>query len=187
MTTGVVFVHGAGAGAHREDQRLVDDLAQELGPGFTITYPAMPDEEDPRFGPWGDLLAEVMPEPGGDLVLVGHSFGASVLLKTVAAAEVPDQIVGLFLLATPFWGGDGWRYEGFETLEVSPELASHLPEGLPIFLYHCRDDEIVPFEHLDMFSRVLPQATPRRFGDGGHQLVDRIPVVARDMRLVTDG
>lgn len=187
MAIDVLFVHGAGAGAHREDRGLVDGLKRELGPDFDFSYPPMPAEDDPAYGPWRDVLIEVIREPTPELVLVGHSFGASVLLKTLATTAVHDRIVGLFLLATPFWGGDGWRYEGFETLEVSPELASRLPEGLPIFLYHCRDDEIVPFEHLDLFSRLLPQAEPRQLGDGGHQLIGQLPVVARDVRLVAIG
>ena len=38
-------------------------------------------------------------------------------------------------------------------------FASRLPNGLSVFLYHSRDDEVVPFAHLALYSERLAQAT----------------------------
>lgn len=37
-----------------------------------------------------------------------------------------------------------------------------LPSGMPVFLYHGRADEVVPFTTVEMYAQVLPQAIVRR-------------------------
>ena len=98
-------------------------------------------------------------------------------------AERRDEqaIAGVFLVACPFWGGDGWRYEGYEELALPPGFAAALPAGMPVYLYHCRDDATVPFDHLALYMRALPQATVRALDEGGHQLIDDLSAVARDI------
>ena len=87
----------------------------------------------------------------------------------------------MFLVACPFWGGDGWRYEGYEELALPPGFAAGLPTEMPVYLYHCRDDATVPFDHLALYAQALPQATVRAFDEGGHQLNDDLSAVARDI------
>jgi hypothetical protein len=87
----------------------------------------------------------------------------------------------VFLIACPFWGGDGWRYEGYEELALAPGFAAGLPPWTPIYLYHCRDDATVPSDHLALYAQALPQATVRAFDEGGHQLDDDLSEVARDI------
>ena len=83
-----------------------------------------------------------------------------------------------------FWGGNGWRYEGYEELALPEEPAAKLPTGASIFLYHCRDDEIIPFEHLTLYAQVLPQAAVRELDAGGHQLNNDLSEVARDIKAL---
>ena len=48
MRQQVMFIQGGGEGTHDEwDDKLVDSLARELGEGFEVRYPRMPDEETP--------------------------------------------------------------------------------------------------------------------------------------------
>jgi serine hydrolase len=60
-------------------------------------------------------------------------------------------------------------------------FAARLPAGMSIYLYHCRDDATVPFDHLALYAQALPQATVRAFNDGGHQFNDDLSAVARDI------
>ena len=48
----VLFVHGAGDGAYKEDAKLVSSLAQNLRADFEIRYPRMPNEAS-RVMPYG--------------------------------------------------------------------------------------------------------------------------------------
>ena len=50
-----------------------------------------------------------------------------------------------------------------------------------IFLYHSRDDEVVPFAHLALYAAKLPQATIRQFDEGGHQIGNDLADVAEDI------
>jgi hypothetical protein len=52
---------------------------------------------------------------------------------------------------------------------------------MPISLYHCRDDAVVPFDHLALYAQALPRATVRAFDEGGHQLNNDLSAVARDI------
>src|SRR5690242_5105609 len=126
MTGHVFFIQGAGRGAYDEDEQLADSLRRALGPRFKVHYPAMPNEDDPTYGPWRQQIEQELagvPEP---VMLVGHSAGASVLVKWLSERQDEKTIAGVFLVACPFWGGDGWRYEGYEDLELPPGFAGLL-------------------------------------------------------------
>ena len=181
MTTHVLFIQGAGLGAYEEDRRLADSLRKALGLRFEVHFPAMPNEDDAPYDQWCRQIESELAAMPGPVALVGHSVGASVLIKWLSERTGEHPIAGVFLVATPFWGGDGWRYEGYEELALPPDAAARLPKGTPVSLYHCRDDATVPFAHLELYARLLPRATARAFDEGGHQFNDDLSVVARDI------
>jgi predicted alpha/beta hydrolase family esterase len=119
-------------------------------------------------------------------ILIGHSLGGSFLLKYLSEEKIERAIAGIFLLAIPYWGGDGWRYEGYESIALRKDFASKLPRGAPIFLYHSRDDEWVPFAHLALYAAELPRATIREFDERGHQFKNDLSEVARDIKNITE-
>ena len=180
MTTQLLFVQGAGQNVHDEwDNRLVDSLARELGDGYEIRYPRLPDEADARYAAWKpELLRELNTLPYG-AVLVGHSVGGTILLHVLAEEHLKMHIAAIALIATPFIGVGGWPSD---ELEPRTDFGARLPEGTPIFLYHGTDDEIVPIDHLSLYARAIPQATIRVLDHRDHQLDNDLGVVARDIR-----
>lgn len=174
-------MQGAGRGAYDADKPLAESLRRTLGPCFAVRYPAMPNEDDAPYEQWRQQIEQELADVPGPVVLVGHSVGASVLMKWLSKRKGEKAIAGVFLAACPFWGGDGWRYEGYEELALPPGFAARLPTGTPVYLYHCRDDAIVPFDHLALYAQALPQATVRAFDEGGHQFNDDLSAVARDI------
>jgi uncharacterized protein len=56
-----------------------------------------------------------------------------------------------------------------------------LPKDMPIFLYHSRNDEVVPFAHLAMYAGRVPLASVREFEGRGHQFGDDLSEVAEDI------
>ncbi len=144
MTKHVLFIHGAGEGAYEADKKLAASLEKTLGTNYEVHFPAIVDEGNVPYEQWKPQIEQelaAMPEP---IMLVGHSVGASIVIKWLSETEVKKPIAGIFLIAAPFWGGDGWRYEGYEKLALPEGFAAKLPQGVPIFLYHSRDDEVVP-------------------------------------------
>ena len=62
------------------------------------------------------------------------------------------------------------------------DVATILPPVPHIFLYHSRDDEVVPFAHLKLYAAQLPLATVRTFDGRGHQFGNELAEVAADIR-----
>lgn len=177
-----LFIQGAGQGAYAADEKLVASLRHLLGPEYEVHYPAMLHENDADYESWKRQIAKELTTLDDPVLLLGHSVGASILLKCITESEVENTIVGIFLIATPFWGGDGWRYEGFTRLALQEGIAAKLPKSARLFLYHSRDDEIVPFTHLALYAQTLPQATIRELDGCGHQLNDDLFEVAEDIK-----
>lgn len=152
MSKQVLFVQGAGEGAHREDARLVASLEEGLGSGYEIHYPRLPNEASPDDATWMQHLWDEIERLGDGAILVGHSAGGLTLLRVLAERGLAHAIGGIFLIATPFCGEGGWD----EGCELPKDLSQRLPAEVPTILYHGRDDEIVPFAHIDQYASVLP-------------------------------
>ena len=179
METQVLFIQGAGAGAHDADRPLAESLQRALGNGYRVRYPPMPNEHDPQYPAWKAEIEARRMDVRGAMVLVGHSLGGFFLLKLLTETELPPDLVGLFLVATPFVGdSEGWRFPG---MALPKEFAGKL-DYLPTFLYHSRDDGVVPFEHLALYRSKLLRATTRVFDGQGHQFRNDLGVVADDIR-----
>jgi uncharacterized protein len=181
MKKHVLFIHGAGEGAYEADKQLAASLQHSLGPEYEVHYPAMPDEENAPYEQWKHQIEKELATMQGPIVLIGHSVGASIVIKCMSELEVKKPIAGIFLIANPFWGGNGWRYEGYEELALPKGFAARLPKGASLFLYHSRDDEVVPFAHLALYAEQLPQATVREFDGRGHQFTNDLSEVAADI------
>jgi uncharacterized protein len=178
----VLFVHGAGEGAHEEDEKMAASLREELGTPYEVRCPKMPDEDRPEYQAWKEKISEELDALDDEAILVGHSLGASILLKYLSEVGVKGPVAGVFLIAAPYWGTEDWEVDEYV---LRGDFASRLPEGLPVFFYHSRDDEWVPFRHLALYAREVPHATVREFDGRGHQFDDDLSEVARDIEGLT--
>ena len=179
MSISILFVHGGGEGAYAEDTKLVESLRTTLGDGYEVVYPQMPNEDSPDYDEWKRTILKTIAGFAGKAIVVGHSFGASILLKVLAEAAIDKPLVGIFLIAMPYWGAQDWEADVYA---LQDEFVTHLPQDTPIFLYHSRDDDIVPFAHLAMYAQKLPQATTREFDGRGHQFNNDLSEVAASIK-----
>ena len=180
MTKPILFIHGSGGeGAYAEDGILVASLQNALGSAYPVRYPKMPLEESAGYADWKAQIAREFSALDGDVILVALSVGGSILLKYLAEEQVEKPIGGLFLLATPYFGEDeNWNYP---EMNLPQDFATKLPVIPRIFLYHSRDDEVVPFAHLALYAAKLPQAIVRIFDGRGHQFGNDLAEVAEDI------
>src|ERR671916_1416631 len=178
MKKRVLFIHGGGEGAYEEDRKLAASLQDALGAAYEVRCPQMPDEDRPEYAAWRDRISQELAALSGEVILVGHSLGGSILLKYLGEEEAAKPVAGLFLVAAPFWGAEEWEVDEYAVRE---DFASKLPPELPVFLYHGRDDEVVPFAHLALYADKLPRATVRELDGRGHQLGEDLSEVARDI------
>ena len=179
MKKQVLFIQGAGDGAYEADEELVKSLQDRLGSEYNVRYPKMPDEEDQGYEVWKAQISRELAALDGEVILVGHSVGSSMLLKYLAEEKVEKPVAGIFLIAAPYWGAGGWQVDEFR---LDEGRVSKLLKALPIFFYHSRDDDIVPFTHLALHAEKFSQATVRKFDGRGHQFNNDLSEVAADIK-----
>ena len=182
----LLFVQGGGKGTHDEwDHKLVESLRQELGQDYEIHYPRMPGEDDPSYVAWKTTLERAFETLQEGAILVGHSVGATILIKVLAGQASARKFGAIFLIAAPFVGDGGWSADD---LQLPPDLGARLPEGVPIHFYHGREDEVVPPSHIELYARAVPQALVHRLAQRDHQLNNDLrDVAATILSLETSG
>ena len=180
MTKQVLFVQGGGQGVHDEwDNKLVESLQRELGTDYEIGYPRMPNEADPKYSLWKTALKKEFAKLDDGAILIGHSIGATILINVLAEQSSGLPPGGIFLIAAPFVGEGGWRSEDIESMA---NLGARLPEQWKIYFYQGSEDDTVPFAHVDLQEKGVPQAIVRRLADRDHQLNEDMSEVAADIR-----
>lgn len=184
MMRQVLFVQGGGGEYVHDawDNKLVESLRHELGPGYDIRYPRMPNEDDPQFGPWSSALRRELDDLDEGAMLVGHSIGATVLVYTLAEVPPRRPPAGIFLVSMPNIGEDGWPSDD---IKADPDLGAKFPAQASVYIYQGSADEIVPASHADLNGRAIPQAAVRKLPGRDHQLDNDMSEVAADIREVS--
>lgn len=178
MNKTVIFIHGGGEGGYEADIKLADSLRKELGDVYEVHNPQIHfNDALPDFG-WLQQIGKRISLIKEEIILVGHSFGASMLLKYLSENRVQKKIDGLFLIAPPFWrGNDDW----VQPLKLLEGFSDKLSKNIPVFFYQCKDDEEVPFDHFTLYQENIPWAVFREIASGGHQLNNDLSLVAKDI------
>ena len=173
----VLFVQGGGAGTHDDwDAALVESLQRQLGDGYDVRYPRMPDEDDPNYTAWSAAVRDELAGLADGAVVVGHSVGGTILVAALAERPPERTVAALVLVAAPFVGAGGWPGEEFE---LTGDLGTRLPHGMPVHLFHGLDDRTAPPAHADLYARAIPQAQLHLLPGRDHQLNDDLAEVAQ--------
>jgi predicted alpha/beta hydrolase family esterase len=183
MKQKVLFVHSGGTqGPHEGSSDLVTYLRQMLGGGYEVLYPKMPDPDHPEYVLWKEHLEKRIAWLDDEVILVGHSLGGSVLLKYLSEENFHKSIAGLFLVAAPYWGKRDWEVDEYV---LQKDFYAKLPHIRRIFLYHSRNDEVVPFNHLASYADKLPNAVVREFDSRRHLFSTGLPELVDDIKDLT--
>lgn len=176
----LLFIHAAGDVGYDGDIALVASLRKALGTVYKVHFPRMQTAEVPYFGAgWPKQIGEEISSIKGEVILAGHSLGASMLLKYLSENKATKNIVGIFLVAPPFWSGnEDW----VQPLKLQKNFSDKLPKDIPTFFYQCKDDDVVPFEQFILYKQKIPWAVFREVAHGGHQLNNDLTPVANDIK-----
>ena len=176
----VLFVHSAGPQGHNEgSDYLLNYLIDALGPEYRVSHPDMPDPENPHYVDWKTTIRSELAERGNELILVGHSLGASVLLKYLSEEKLHQRVMGLFLVGAVYWGKKDWVVREYILNRNFSSKLSTIPR---IFLYHSRDDEVVPVTHARYYAEEIPGAIVREFAHRGHLFGKGLPELVEDIK-----
>jgi predicted alpha/beta hydrolase family esterase len=182
MTRQILFLQGGGKGVHDAwDDKLVDSLGRELGDAFEIRYPRMPDEDDPSYARWGPAIRREIAALGDRAIVVGHSVGGTLLIRSLAEQPPGVRLGAIVLVATPFVGDGGWPDQEFQ---MPSDLGARLPEGVPVHLFHGLEDDTAASVHADLYARVIPQAQVHLLPGRDHQLGNDLGEVAEVIRAL---
>src|SRR2546430_15180113 len=127
MSGTVLVIHGAGEPRGRAGKVYWEPLlGNPLGANYIVRAPRMPQPTEPHYGTWASRIATLIAAIKNP-VLVGHSLGASVLLKYLCEAAPRPSFDGLFLIATPFWGRE------FPEFALPPDCGARLRDVSPLY------------------------------------------------------
>lgn len=177
----VLFVQGGGAGAHDEwDDKLVDSLKRGLGGDFEVRYPHMPAEDGPDDRTWGPAILHELAALNDGAVVVGHSVGATILVRVLSDGAPKAKLGAVVLLSAPFVGAGGWPGD-----DLPPDLGTRLPESVPVHLFQGDSDDTVPPAHAKLYAGAIPWAEIHVLPGRDHQLGNELAEVAMVIRGLT--
>jgi pimeloyl-ACP methyl ester carboxylesterase len=184
-TRQILFIQGGGAGAHEEwDGKLAESLRRELGGGYEVRYPRMPDEGDPNYARWSAAIRREMADLDDGAVVAGHSVGAAILVNALAEQPPGRGLAAIVLIAAPFVGPGGWPGDEFE---LASDLGARLPPGVRVHVFHGLRDETAPPSHACLYALAIPQAQVHQLPGRDHQLNNDLSEVAETIRISRPG
>lgn len=152
-------------------------LRDELVGDYEVILPVMPNKTNARYEEWKLWMDKIVPLLNDEIILIGHSMGGSFVVKYLSENKFPKKIMAVFLVSAMFdYDDDGNSLHSFS-----------LPENLDlqtdkVYLYHSKDDRVVPFRSLDKFKNKFPNAIARVFEDRGHINQEEFPELIKDIR-----
>lgn len=182
MEKQIFFAHSGGAqGSPGQGSfNFVEWLRSSLEKEYRIHYPIIENPEEPTYGMWKSMFDKEFPKLRGEVILIGHSLGGSMLLKYLSEVKSKFQIKGLFLIAIPFWGEDGWNVDDFV---LSDHFSEHLPVLSTVHLFHSINDTIVPFQHVEFYKSHIPNAMIHKLNGDDHAFVDGLPKLVEQINI----
>ena len=143
--------------------RWKDWLAEQL-PDYDVLTPTFPNGTNAQYDEWVIYFEKILPFLGKDYVLIGHSLGGMFLAKYLNSNALPIKARQIILVAARY--GESSDDSSGSFLVTS---ASNMEQSADeIHLFHSRDDEVVNYDSLALFSNDLPYAYIHSFDDRGH-------------------
>lgn len=192
MKQQVVYIHGGKAFSKYEnfleylrttevdpfkehEERWPTNLASELGDGFEVIAPSMPNKQNARYEEWKIWFERHIPFLRGGVTLLGWSQGGYFLVRYLTENVLPVSVRALYLVAAPFYAEDFGGEDGGDfafDLKLLPRLEDQVPN---VHIFHSTDDFVVPYEHAEAYATHMKHAELTTFTDRNHFLQERFP------------
>ncbi len=155
--------------------RWKDLIRNTLGDAYEVAKPRMPNSQNAKFDEWKIWFERLIPFLDDDVILVGHSQGATFLLKYLSENIFTKDIKKLFFIALALRSDGLTGEDGGDFLPDIKKVSSISKQCAQIFIFHSRDDEVCPFTHSQEVSKVIPSAEFVIFEDRDHFSQDEFP------------
>ncbi|KKP77873.1 MAG: hypothetical protein A2271_00690 [Candidatus Moranbacteria bacterium RIFOXYA12_FULL_35_19] len=165
--------------------RWVHHLQADLGDGYEVFLPQMPCATwNAKYSEWKIWFEKSFPFLKDNLILAGGSLGGMFLAKYLSENDFPLKIKGAFLLAAPFDDKDKNINYTLGDFALPKSLEKFSTQCSKIFLYHSKDDPLVPFIDLEKYSKALPNAEKIIFEDKGHFKLKEFPEFVEKLKSI---
>jgi len=139
-----------------------DNLDKDLGKNFEVIKLKMPNATSAKYIEWKIIFKKLIPLLKNNVILLGHSLGAIFLAKYLSENKFPKKIKATILVSAPFDDGT------VNNFKLPNNLDKFKKQGGKIFLYHSKDDKVVPSEDLKKYKNKLTTAKIVAFKNRGH-------------------
>lgn len=147
------------------------NLPQSLGEDYDVLAPKMPNSTNSRYTEWKIWFERMFAFLNNEVILIGHSLGAMFLIKYLSENTFPKQIKKLFLVSSPY----GVTESDLEEFKLPESFEQVFKQSKNIFIFHSKDDAVVPFSEFEEIKKKLPQASVHVFEDRGHFNQEEFP------------
>lgn len=154
-------------------------LEKDLGENYEVILPRMPSSQNAKYIEWKIWFENFFPFIQDDIILIGTSLGGLFLAKYLSENKFPVKISQVHLVAAVF-DENSKEFLGDFTIPASLEMFAN--QANKIFLYHSKDDLVVPVAEIEKYSQKLPSAEKIILDGRGHfnreltipELIERI-------------
>ncbi len=159
-----------------------ENLGKALGKRFEVIAPRMPNSLNAKYREWKIWFDKFVPHLRTNAILVGHSLGGIFLAKYLSENEFPKKIKATFLVAVPYDDKNRDSSYSLADFKLPKSLNRFSGQAGKIFIYHSKDDPLVPFVDSEKYEKALKMVTRRTFAARGHFLQGRLPELIRDIK-----
>ncbi len=152
-----------------------DLFAQLEEKGWQILAPKMPCKSNSKYKHWKIWFEKFLPFIKKESMLVGHSLGGSFFAKYFQENEV-GKFAQLHLVSPAYnlKAGGFTHKDNFSLLEKQFNA---------IYIYHSKNDPVVPFEDSEHFHRLIPKSKFIQFENKHHFILDNSPEIEKFLPL----
>ncbi len=133
----------------------------------------MPCSDFARYEEWKIWFDRFLPKFSEELIFVGWSLGGIFLLKYLSEEGLKNKkLNSLFLIASPFDESGDCSSNALKGFVPQKDIKNIEKLTKNIYIYHSKDDFIVPFSQAKKIKQKLQSSTLRVFDDRNHFIVE---------------
>jgi uncharacterized protein len=160
-------------------------LASDLGEGFEVLIPKMPNTTNVRYEEWKIWFERCIPFLQDGVILIGHSLGGIFFAKYLSENTFPKKITATILVGSPF--SDTSTVESLKDFTLPKSLKKFSDQSEGIYLVHSKDDPVVPFSETALYQQVIPDVKIVSFEKEGHFNQDHFPELVDLIQTISKG
>lgn len=173
----IVFVHSAGVQSKTTGSNPLINKIQSHVFGYEWHISDYPREQGQIYEAWLEVLLKDLATINDEdtVVLIGHSFGGSVIMKYLTENEIVHKVKQVIMIGSPFWGHDEKFSDPLNKLKS--DASKHLGKDIEVYHIQSTDDDRVDFSHQAAWKNAFPRLETIQLNAGQHEFHDGIEVL----------